>query len=211
MQNQKIILLDLPIPIETPRLILRPPQVGEGKMLNSAVLENFAVLNKFMPWAQERPSIDDSEEVVRREAANWIFKKTEDPELMLFIINKTNHDLIGATGFHNIDWEVPCVETGYWGQKKYSGQGFITEAINALTRYAFNALQVKRITITCDVDNERSKKVPERLGYRLESIMKANRVKPVSGEVSDTLVYVRNDLIGLPELNVKWGQPTSGS
>ena len=80
----------------------------------------------------------------------------------------------------------------------------ITEAINAMTQYAFNVLQVKRLAITCDADNECSKKIPERLGYRLESIMKSNRVKPVSGEVTDTLVYVRNDLCDLSELNVTW-------
>lgn len=81
----------------------------------------------------------------------------------------------------------------------------MTEAINAITQYAFKALKVKRITITCDIDNERSKKIPERLGYQLESIMKSNRVKPVSGAVTDTLVYVRFDVSNLPELNVTWG------
>ena len=65
-------------------------------------------------------------------------------------------------------------------------------------------LKVKRLAITCDADNERSKKIPERLGYRFESIMKSNRVKPISGEITDTLVYVRNDLINLPKLEVIW-------
>ncbi len=34
--------------------------------------------------------------------------------------------------------------------------------------------------------------------------MKSNKLKPISGEVTDTLVYVRNDLSNLPELNVTW-------
>ncbi len=125
---------------------------------------------------------------------------------MLLILDKNSHDLIGATGFHNIDWEVPCVETGYWVRKKYSGQGFITEAANAITQYAFKVLNVKRVAITCDIDNERSKKIPERLGYQLESIMKSNRIKPTTGEVTDTLVYVRFGLSCLPELNVSWAK-----
>ncbi|HHT0594695.1 TPA: GNAT family N-acetyltransferase [Legionella anisa] len=198
-------LIDLPIPIETPRLLLRPPKKGDGVMLNTAVLESFDLLNKFMPWANEKPSRDDSEEIVRREAANWLFIRKEDPELMLLILDKKTNDFIGATGFHDINWDVPCVETGYWVRKKYAGQGLMTEAINAITQYAFKALKVKRITITCDIDNERSKKIPERLGYQLESIMKLNRVKPVTGAVTDTLVYVRFDVSNLPELNVTWG------
>jgi RimJ/RimL family protein N-acetyltransferase len=157
-----------------------------------------------MLWAKEKPSLEESENVVKREAQNWILKKKSDPELLLFILDKNTNDLIGATGFHGIDWDVPCAETGYWVRKKYSGQGYITEAINALTQYAFKVMKVKRLAITCDVDNERSKKIPERLGYHLESTMKANRIKPNMGEATDTLVFVRSNLTNLPVLDVSW-------
>lgn len=200
----KPIHINLPMPIETPRLLLRPPQPGEGRVLNEAIIESFDVLNKWMLWANEKPSIDESEEVVTKAAANWISKSNEEPALMLFIIDKSNNQLIGATGYHNVDWEEPSVETGYWVRTRYAGQGYITEAVNALTQYAFKQLGVKRITITCDPDNLRSKNIPEKLGYKLESVIKSNRVKPLTEEVGDTLVYVRNDLIGLPEMIVIW-------
>lgn len=201
----KPILLNFPMPIMTQRLLLKPPQAGDGVMLNAAILESFEALHSFMDWAKQKPSLEESEEYARQGAANWILKKCEEPWFPLYIFDIKTHDFIGATGFHNTDWEVPCVETGYWVRKKYSGQGFITEATNAITQYAFKVFQVKRIAITCDIDNERSKKVPERLGFHLESIMKANRIKPISGEVTNTLVFVRNDLINLPELPVTWG------
>ena len=82
----------------------------------------------------------------------------------------------------------------------------MTEAINALTRYAFEQLGMKRITITCDIDNIRSKKIPESLGYHLEGILKTNRRKPVTNEVTDTLVYSRYNLDGLIDLVVTWGK-----
>ena len=44
--------------------------------------------------------------------------------------------------------------------------------------------------IACDVKNIRSRKIPERLGFVLEGIMKFNRVG-VDGVVSDTLVFVK--------------------
>ncbi len=134
---KKPILLDLPLFIETPRILLRPPCRGEGKILNAAILENFELLTQFMPWAREKPSLETSEEVVRKAVANWILKANEEPGLMLFILDKETQDLIGASGFHSIDWDVPSVATGYWIRKKYSGLGFMTEAINAITQYAF--------------------------------------------------------------------------
>jgi ribosomal-protein-serine acetyltransferase len=198
------ILLDLPMPIVTPRLLIRPPQVGDGIMLNQAVIESFETLHQFMDWAKVKPSLEDSEVVVRREAANWIYKKPEDGELMLLILHKDTHEMVGATGYHNINWSVPCLETGYWLRTTYERNGYMTEAINAITRYAFKQLAVTRIAITCDVDNIRSKKIPERLGYQLEAILKSNRISPMTYAVSDTLVYTLDNLHRLPDLNCSW-------
>ncbi|HAU0262628.1 TPA: GNAT family N-acetyltransferase [Legionella pneumophila] len=200
----KPILLDLPMPITTPRLLIRPPQIGDGSMLNAAVIESFDTLKLYMPWANERPSLEDSEEVVRREAAHWILKPKTDPELMLLILERNSHNLIGATGYHNIDWDIPSVETGYWIRNKYAGCGLMTEAVNAITQYAFKVLNAKRIAITCDIDNIKSKKIPERLGYSLEATLKFHRIKPLTNEVSDTLLYARYNLADLPDLKVTW-------
>lgn len=200
----KPILFDFPTPIVTPRLILKPPQVGDGIIVNKAVLETFDELHQFMHWAQEKPSIDDSEEHVRLAAANWILKRNEEPYLPLFMFDKKTNQFVGGTGYHHYDWIVPCIETGYWIRKTYTGQGLMTEAINAITQYAFKQLGVKRITITCDIDNLRSKKIPERLGYTLEGVLKANRKKPITNEVTDTLIYSKYDLNGLPDLTVEW-------
>jgi RimJ/RimL family protein N-acetyltransferase len=79
----------------------------------------------------------------------------------------------------------------------------MTEAINALTLYAFKQMQVKRIAITCDPDNERSKKIPERLGYNLEGILKSNRFT-TEGNVTDTLVFARYNAENLPKQEVYW-------
>lgn len=200
----KPILFDFPMPIITPRLILKPPQVGDGVIVNEAVLESFDELHQFMPWAKEKPSIEDSEEYVRQAAANWILKNNDEPYLPLFMFDKVTNQFVGATGYHHYDWSIPCIETGYWIKKSYAGRGFMTEAQNAITQYAFKQLGVNRITITCDVCNIRSKKIAERLGYTLEGIFKANRKKPVTGELSDTLVYSRFNLNGLPDLTVEW-------
>lgn len=200
----KPVLLNFPVPIITPRLILRPPQIGDGTAINEAILESFDVLNQYMAWANKKPSLEDSEESVRQAVANWIWKKNEEPYLPIFIFDKETNRFIGATGYHHYDWDVPSIETGYWIRSSCAGKGFMTEAINALTRYAFKQLGMRRITITCDVDNIRSKKIPESLGYHLESILKANRRKPISNEITDTLVYSRYDLAGLADLAVTW-------
>jgi RimJ/RimL family protein N-acetyltransferase len=116
---------------------------------------------------------------------------------------KTNQ-LIGSTGYHHFDWTIPSLETGYWIRTAWSGQGLMTETVNALTQYAFKQLSVERITITCDINNIQSKKIPEALGYSLEGVLKSHRRKSITGELSDTLIYARYHLEGLPDLKVSW-------
>jgi len=201
----KPILLDLPVPIITPRLILRPPQIGDGEIVNEAILESFTVLNEFMSWAKEKPSVEESEELARQAVANWILKNNDEPYLPLFMFDKETNQFIGGTGYHHYDWDVPSIETGYWIRNSCAGKGLMTEAVNAITQYAFKQLGVKRITITCDIDNIRSKKISERLGFSLEATLKGNRRKPVTNEITDTLIYTRHDLNNLPDLLVTWG------
>ena len=196
-------LLNLPMPITTSRLLLRPPQIGDGAIVNAAIVESFNELRQFMPWAQVLPTVDQTEEYVRQAAANWIVKKNEEPYLPLLIFDRQIGELIGNTGFHHFDWDIPCLETGYWLRTSRTGQGLMTEAVNAQTRYAFEQLKVKRIAITCDTANVRSKNIPERLGFQLEGTLKNNRLT-VDGSVSDTLVFARYNLDGLPPLEIQY-------
>lgn len=181
------------MPIETNRLLIRPVQPGDGPLINSLVIESFKELNLWMPWARNKPSVDDSEEYARISAANWILRN----ELNMLIFTRHQPSLIGATGFHTIDWRIPKFEIGYWLASKYTGYGFATEAVAGLTQYAFHVLNAKRVEIRMDEQNLRSKKVPERLGYLLESRMRNHSPSIHNNpELRNTLVFVRFNLDG---------------
>jgi ribosomal-protein-serine acetyltransferase len=196
--------IQFPFPIITPRLLIRPPILSDSLAVNTAILESYEVLHQFMDWAKEKPTLKETEQYIREALANWILKKNDEPYLPLFLFDKASGLFVGASGYHHYNWEVPCLETGYWIRSSHTGLGLMTEAINALTQYAFKQLQVKRIAITCDVNNFRSKKIPERLNYTLEGILKANRINPISGNISDTLVYAKYTLDKLQPLLVNW-------
>lgn len=182
--NNKAILLDLPIPISTARLLIRPPGAGDGKACNEAIIESFSELNTWMPWAREQPTIDESEAFARQASADWITRK----ELLLWIYDKDSGEFIGASGFRNIDWTVPCFEIGYWLRNNKTGQGLMTEAVSALTTYAFEILKAVRIEIRCDEGNLKSQRVAERTGFKLEATLKRNTTNSLGVPVN-TVVY----------------------
>lgn len=193
-----------PMPITTSRLIIRPIHATDYKMINEAILESFDDIHRFMEWADHQPTLSESEKYAAEAAENWVIKKNDEPYLQLSILDKNTNDFVGAISFHHYNWKIPSVETGYWLRKKYYGKGLMTEATNAITQYAFKNLNVKRIALTCDPDNIKSKNIAERLGYLLEGRLKNHRIKPDNGEVGDTLIYAKYDCDNLPSLNVIW-------
>lgn len=195
---------DFPMPIITDRLIIRPMQATDAVMINQAIVDSFDELHHWMEWADHVPSLEESQKNAKEAAQNWIDKKNDEPYLQLVILDKHTNDLIGGTGFHHYNWSIPSVETGYWIRKKYSGQGFMTDATNALTQYAFKQLKVHRIALTCDPDNVKSKNIAERLSFTMEGKLKNHRRKPDTNELGDTLIYAKYDCDNLPSINIIW-------
>lgn len=185
------LLLDLPERIETARLVLRPPRAGDGAAVNEAVLETIEALQRWMPWATPAPTVEQSESWCRKAAANFA-GRTELP-LLLFL--EDGATFVGSSGLHRIDWTVPKFEIGYWVRRRFEGHRYVTESTAGITRFAFEALGARRVEIRTDDRNERSWRVAERLGFRLEGVLR-NECRE-HGNLRDTRVYAVTELIEL--------------
>ena len=108
------------------------------------------------------------------------------------------------SGFHHVDWTARQCETGYWVRKSAQQKGYATEAANALLRYAFGPLGMRRVAIAHGVGNDKSRRVIEKLGYIAEGVQRGALALP-GGRFVDKHVYSRLNLVGLPELPVTWG------
>ena len=72
-----------------------------------------------------------------------------------------------------IDANDRSAELGYWIGKPWWGQGFVTEAAEAVIRHAFKVARVPRITCCHFIDNAASARVIEKLGFRCVGVNKA--------------------------------------
>ncbi len=201
MSVQHPSLIELPMPILTQRLLIRPPQAGDGPAYYAAINSSREHLQRFLEWVDSSHlSQDDSESWARQVQARFINRN----DIVLAIFDRKTQTLCGGTGFHSIDWNLPKFEIGYWLRQDLQGQGLISEAVNGITRYAFDRLQAKRVEIRCETDNIRSSAVAERLGFELEGILRCDRLKYNSRDLTDTRIYSRLNTTGLPDLNVSW-------
>jgi RimJ/RimL family protein N-acetyltransferase len=184
------LLIDVPERIDTERLILRCPQPGDGAPVNAAVRESLDALRPFMPWAQTAPGLDESELVCRRAQAR--FRLREDLVMSMFerAADGSEGRYVGGCGLHRISWEVRRFEIGYWCRSGCTGRGFVTEAVRALNRFAFDQLGARRVEVRMDANNERSRRVAERAGFTFEGVLRGDSLTP-QGAMRDTRIYAR--------------------
>ncbi|WP_169089848.1 GNAT family N-acetyltransferase [Paenibacillus sp. PL91] len=180
------LLLSIPESIESDRLLIRAPKCGDGIQLNEAVIESINELKPWMPWAQSIPTVEESEIVIRRARLRYM----ERTDLMLLLFLKETGQLIGSSGLHRIDWESRKFEIGYWGRTAFNGNGYITEAAEAITNFAVHALNANRVDIRCDSRNQRSARVAERLGFTLEGILRSEKCA-IDGSLRDTMIFAK--------------------
>jgi RimJ/RimL family protein N-acetyltransferase len=201
MSENKInpIMIEFPMPIATPRLILRNVQVGDGTIMHEAKEESFAELHQWMLWAKERGSVEENEIVARENYANFILRK----DMMILGFEKDSGRLVISTGLHNPDFERGYIEIGYWVRTSATGKGYATESTNALIRYAFNQLGMKKVGIAHADGNEGSKRVIEKLGFQKEGVFERASLLN-DGRMVAQHWYARFDEKDLPYLEVKW-------
>jgi RimJ/RimL family protein N-acetyltransferase len=178
------ILFLIPESFESKRLIIRAPLWDDGVSVNEAVKESIKELHPWMPWARDIPTIEESEISIRRSRLQFL----DRTDLRLHLILKETGQLIGSSGLHRIDWQSRKFEIGYWVRTSFGNQGYITEAVEAITNFAIHELQANRIEIRCDGRNARSARVAERQGFTLEGILR-NDTFDLDGSLRNTKVF----------------------
>lgn len=178
---------DLPGEIVTDRLLIRPHRRGDGAALNVAILDSLKELRRWpaaMGWALDEPSAEASETFCRASAAS--FAARTDFPLLLF--HRHSGEIVGSSGLHRPDWNVPKMEIGWWGRSTYARQGLITEGVQAILAYGVEHLGARRIFALPDDENLQSCRLCERVGMTFEGLMRNERSDP-DGSLRNTRLY----------------------
>lgn len=196
------VLIDVPMPIRTPRLTIRPKQIGDGAIVFSAVMETWQELNQWMRWAECRDAFTAESMEIRNRHVMASFLLPESIEL-IGVETQTGKAVVWC-GFYELDWTARQCHTGFWVRKSAQGKGIATETANAMVRYAFEALGMRRVGLTHTSGNEAPRRIAEKLGFAAEGIQRAASLLP-GGRIADRCGYARFDSVGMPHLDVNWG------
>jgi RimJ/RimL family protein N-acetyltransferase len=183
------LLLDLPDAYVTARLAVRCVMPGDGAKVYEALIDSLDALRQFpasLPWALEAPSVDRSEAFCREGFANFVSRR----DFRFLILLRGTDTVVGCCGLHHPDWSVPAVDIGWWGRTSQLGRGLVSEAVTGLIDFAFAHLRVCRVAAFVDDLNDKSARVCERVGMKLEGILSHERADP-DGTLRNTRVYAK--------------------
>jgi RimJ/RimL family protein N-acetyltransferase len=173
--------------IETERLMIRCYEPADTIKLHEAILTSADHLRPWLPWMQQEPkSLGERAGLIR------FFRGQFDLGLdyAFGIFDKKGNEFIGSTGLHTRIGKN-AREIGYWISRRHIGKGFATEAVGALTKLGFRIEGLSRMEIHCVPENIRSRHIPLKLGYKLETIITPD----APGDIRNMMIWAlsKND------------------
>ena len=158
------ILAHLPT-IETERLLLRKITLSDASDMFEYASN--PEVSQYTMWSTHT-SIEDTKYFLqsltkmykRRELVDW------------GIVHKAEKKFIGTCGF--VEWSMTHsrAEIGYALSRRYWGEGYMSEAVNAVIEFGFREMSLNRIMARCEVNNIASARVMEKVGMQMEGILR---------------------------------------
>jgi RimJ/RimL family protein N-acetyltransferase len=188
MANTTYMTLErIPYEIDAEGVTLRaydPRDPREAERLFEAIDSSRSHLEQFLIWVSSHRVVADSARWIRESRASFEAMTNFD----FGVFAKDDGRLLGGAALHvRGQPEVVCLEIGYWTRASEQNKGVAREAARALTRVAFDLAACDRVVIRADSANAASRRIPERLGYRLEGI--ARNGLRLGGLPRDAAIY----------------------
>lgn len=168
--------------IHTPRLRLRKIELTDVEA--TFAMRSDPITMQFLP----RPlhtRLEESEELLRLILANL----DAETGISWAICLKDDPTLIGNIGLWQLDKPNHRAEIGYMLHSNFTGNGYATEALEAVEQFGFRHMDVHAIEGHVTPENPASVAVLQRRGFVQEAHFRQNQF--YEGRYSDTLVFVK--------------------
>lgn len=148
---------------------LRSLSLADAEQFFKLVHENREHLGRWMFWVTTDYSLADAQRHINEALARSAAKNGFEAGIWF------NGQLAGCVRYNYIDWTHKNTELRYWLGADFEGHGLATKACKALIDYAFRNLGLRRVEIRCMSENIKSRRIPERLGFTKEGVLRQVR------------------------------------
>ena len=149
-----------------PQIQIRSYQPEDAAELFEAISASRAHLHPWLDWVDKTTKPEHSQQFIRQALQEAHEQRSQS--LGIFYDGR----IIGGIGMH--EWHQPTrrAQVGYWITKEYEGKGIIYKCLSAFITYLFDKVGLNKIEIHFIPANTRSAKVAERLGCKVEGVIR---------------------------------------
>ncbi len=140
------------------------------------------------PWEPVWADDELTRGAFRRRIKRYQKETRLDSAYVFFVLRESDDALLGGMTLSNVRRGVTqCCTLGYWIGAKFARQGYMTAALKALVPFIFKTLGLHRIEAACLTDNDASRQLLTRTGFRQEGL--ARRYLLINGQWADHLLF----------------------
>ena len=171
--------------VETERMTLRLPEHGDWRQWSEVREASAEFLVKWERVGSNAPP-------TRRAFTNRVYwaqrAEAQGTALPMLLIRREDQQLLGALTLDNIRRGPSQTGTfGYWIGQPFARQGYMREALLALTHHAFTRLDLSRLEAACLPENVASRGVLETCGFKYEGV--AQSYLQINGRWRNHVLY----------------------
>jgi ribosomal-protein-serine acetyltransferase len=156
-------------------------QHQDSSELFQLVENNRIHLREWLPWVDSITSSHQYFPII----STWLKQYADHNGFNAGI--RLNGKLVGVISLNSIDWYNQQTALGYYLGAGYEGKGIMTRTVQAVLTYIFLHLRLHRVEVRCGVHNNKSRAIPERLGFRQEGVIRDGEF--LNDHYHDLVVY----------------------
>ncbi|WP_069814133.1 GNAT family N-acetyltransferase [Streptomyces sp. TP-A0874] len=195
------------VSISTERLVLRPFEEADVPTLVEMMDDELVTAWTALPHPY-----------TPRHAHEWATRlapaeRTEGRGIVLAVVEFLTQRLVGSVHLHNTDWRCRSTEIGYVTARWARGEGYASEAVQAVAQWLFRDQGFERVELRTAADNTASQQVAQKVGCISEGVLRNAWIARTQTE-DGGWTEIRTDLIVwglLPEDLEDLAEPAAGA
>lgn len=178
---------------EDKKLYLRPLDVADVFILQEAFDKSKKELLRFMPWAHyPQPFENEMHRLVKSRLDYFL-----GVDLQWGVFSEETNDFVMSIAVRSLgNFRNPsCLEIGYWTSTPYTNKGIATLITRLVTGVCFLVFDCDRVQVTCNKENQASKRVIEKSLFHFEGEAKNFFSRPTDEMIQHGYVRSRIELL----------------
>lgn len=181
-------LFDIEAILITQRTVTRRFKEQDGELLFQFIQNNRERMEDRFSELAGIHSAEEATAFIHRKLAEWYLQE----RFSFAVWDNESANIIGYIELNRLDWSIPKSEALLLIDRKFEGQGIMTEVVLKMLSFAFEQVRLKKLNLIIAADNYAAQRLARKAGFRREGDLR-NELKKTGGELSDAMLLGLTD------------------